>query len=80
MRGADLARAAERRDLLDYMTPEERRSLLDSEQAAMMYAAALGLAGLPMARAFDDGDEVLDVLAEVLVAVHETDPDVLLEG
>lgn len=43
------------RAFLDWMMPEERRSLLDTESAAVEYAQALRSAGLPTAGAFADG-------------------------
>ena len=63
--------------LLPWAPPEERRMLLDSEHAAMLYADALRAAGLPLPGAFDN--QALDVLAGVLAAVHG-EPVELMEG
>lgn len=65
------------RDLLDWMEPEEARSLLD-ERGAYEYARALLAVGLPLAGAFTD-PRCLDVLATVLLRLAGT-PEAVLEG
>lgn len=64
--------------LFPYATPEELRTLIESEHAAALYFTSLRAAGVPMAEAFET-TAALDVLAHVCVAVHGT-PRELMEG
>ena len=66
------------RELLEWATPEERRTLVESEHAAALYFTSLRAAGVPMAGAFVT-PAALDVLAQVCVAVHGTVGE-LMEG
>lgn len=63
------------RDLLEYMTPEEARTLLD-ERGAFTYAETLRAVGLSLRAAFTD-PAALDVLAELLPGLVGTPEDVL---
>jgi hypothetical protein len=65
-------------DLLPWATPDERRSLLDSEHAAGLHFRALRAAGVPFAEAFT-APAALEVLAGVCAFVHGT-PRELIEG
>lgn len=82
--------AATWRELLDYTTAEERRTLLDTEAAVARYLEALRDAGLPaeLGRSIFTlstrarttlKTRVLDVLALVLAELHGS-PWRLLEG
>lgn len=65
------------RELLDWMEPEEARTLLD-ERGAHAYAQALRAAGMPSAGAFRDPG-CLDVLAALLPGLVGT-PEEVMEG
>ena len=69
------------RDLLPWATPDERRTLLDSEHLAARYFGELarrGLGGLGLVEAFEY-PAALEVLAVVL-ASHHGDPMRLMDG
>ena len=69
------------RDLLLWATPEERRTLLDSEHLAALYFGELArrsLGGLRQVEAFEH-PEALEALAVVLAA-HHGDPVRLMDG
>lgn len=65
------------RELLDWMRPEEIRTLLD-ERGAYEYAQALRAAGLPRTGAFTEPSQP-NVLAALLPRVTGT-PEAVLEG
>ena len=69
------------RELLSWATPEERRTLLDSEHLAALYFGELarrGLGGLRQVEAFEHA-AALEALA-VALAAHHDHPMRLMDG